>query len=117
MTDSRPPRRSPHDSAPSLQSAKRSHAHRTAPLAVAPNAAAKLIAAPKPGTQEQPMADDINATDPIITLAAEVRRRARLADFGGARAALKELEAVDRSAAAFVEAEVFGADDEEGWTR
>lgn len=113
MTDSRPPRRSPHDSAPSLQSAERSHAHRTAPLAVAPNGAAKLIAAPNPGTQEQPMADDIIATDPT-TLAAEVRRRARLAD---ARAALKELEAVDRSAAAFLEAEVFGANDEEGWTR
>lgn len=116
MTDSRSPRRFPHDSAPSLQSAERSHAHRTAPLAVAPNAAAKLIAAPNPGTQEQHMADDIIATDPI-TLAAEVRRRARLADFAGARAALKELQAFDRNAAVFVEAEVFGADDEEGWTR
>ena len=94
----------------------RGHAPRTPPLAVAPNAAAKLIAAPNPGTQEQPMADDIIATDPN-TLAAEVRRRARLADFVGARAALKELQAVDRNAAAFVEAEVFGADDEEGWTR
>lgn len=95
--------------------AGRSHAPRTAALAVAPNAAAKLIAAPNSGTQEQPMADDIIAPDP--TLAAEVRRRARLADFAGARAALEELRAVDAGAAVYVDAEVFGADDEEGWTR
>ena len=104
------------NSAPDAGVAERSHASRTAPLAVAPNAAAKLIAAPNPGTQEQHMADDIIATDPI-KLAAEVRRRARLADFVGARAVLNELRSVDAGAAVFVEAEVFGADDEEGWTR
>ena len=62
------------------------------------------------------MADNIIATDPT-TLAAEVRRRARLADFDGARVVLEDLRAVNRSAATFLEAEVFGADDEEGWTR